>query len=81
VMAKVWQHQTVSSSADDGLSTATGASAVGITMGMSGAAVPTTPVTQPLMTANQYVAALSRDFRALPDVPDDDESVDFDPDL
>jgi len=79
-MTRPGQHQAVSSSAAP-LSTATGASAVGIVMDMSGAAVSPGPVTQPLMTASQYVAVLSRDFRALPDVPDDDDTVDFDPDL
>ena len=76
-MVKPWQ-QTASGSSP---TTATGASAVGFTMGMSGVIPRTDPITEPLMTASQYVAVLSRDFRALPDVPDDDETVDFDPDV
>lgn len=77
-MVKPWREMTAS---DGSPTTATAASAVGITMGMSGVAAPAGQTIQPLMTASQYVAALARDFRALPDVPDDDSTVDFDPDL
>jgi hypothetical protein len=62
--------------------TTTGVSALGITLGVPGATPPGSPDAGPtVMTAGQYVASLSREFRALKDVPDDDDTVDFDPDI
>jgi hypothetical protein len=80
MMVKPWQEQHTAAAQ---AVTATGASAVSVTMGISGAAVQAGGPNghEVTMTASQYVAALSRDFRALPDAPDDDSSVDFDPDL
>jgi hypothetical protein len=81
MMASRWQPQVASVASETAPETATGASVVGFTMGMSGAAAPRTSMVQPTMTASQYVATLSRDFRALPTAPEDDGTVDFDPDL
>jgi hypothetical protein len=78
-VATSWQEQTASASSVTGV----GGTVIANTVGIAGVAIE--PVAAAAnggasMTAGQYIATLSQAFRALPDAPDDDESIDFEPD-
>ncbi len=77
-VATSWQEQTASAPSVTGV----GGTLIANTVGIAGVAIePVAPEqTGASMTAGQYIATLSQSFRALPDAPDDDDTIDFEPD-